>query len=114
MLLRANAHNKRIINVSLPSVEAAAMLAPALGRLRAALPQHSLAFYAPAPLEGLPSIPAAVRDFYSIVSWPILHPELVAEVAASYAARDFNRTGTELCALLKPRRCARDSSRSSV
>ena len=60
MLLRANAHDKRVINVSLPSVEAAAALAPALGRLRAALPQHSLVFYAAAPSEGLPSIPTAV------------------------------------------------------
>jgi hypothetical protein len=95
MLLRANAHDKRIINVSLPSVEAAAALAPALGRLRAALPQHSLVFYAPAPSEGLPTIPAAVRDHYTVASWPMLHPSLVASVAASDAARDFNRTGTE-------------------
>jgi hypothetical protein len=95
MLLRANAHDRRVINVSLPSVEAAAALAPALGRLRAALPQHSIAFYAPTPPEGLPSIPAAVRDAYTTVSWPMLHPALVAEVAASDAARDFNRTGTE-------------------
>jgi hypothetical protein len=95
MLLRANAHDKRVINVSLPSVEAAAALAPALDRLRAALPQHSLAFYCPAPPEGLPSIPGAVRGHYSVVSWPMLHPELVAEVAASDAAHDFNRTGTE-------------------
>ena len=92
MLLRANAHDRRVINVSLPSVEAAAALAPALGRLRAALPQHSLAFYCPAPPEGLPSIPAAVRDHYTTVSWPMLHPELVAQVAASDAARDFQRT----------------------
>ena len=34
MLLRANAHDRQVINVSLPSVEAAAALAPALGRLR--------------------------------------------------------------------------------
>ena len=95
MLLRANAHDKRVINVSLPSVEAAAALAPALGRLRAALPQHSLAFYCPAPPEGLPSIPAAVRDAYTTVTWAQMHPQLVAEVAASDAARDFNRTGTE-------------------
>ena len=92
MLLRANAHDRRVINVSLPSVDAAAALAPALGRLRAALPQHSLAFYCPAPPEGLPSIPAAVRDHYTTVSWPMLHPELVAQVAASDAARDFQRT----------------------
>ena len=95
MLLRANAHDRRVINVSLPSVEAAAALAPALGRLRAALPQHSIAFYAPAPPEGLPSIPAAVRDHYTVASWPMLHPQLVAEVAASDAARDFNRVGTD-------------------
>jgi hypothetical protein len=95
MLLRANAHNKRVVNVSLPSVEAAAALAPALGRLRAALPQHSLVFYAPAPSEGLPTIPAAVRDHYTVASWPMLHTSLVASVAASDAARDFNRTGTE-------------------
>ena len=95
MLLRANAHDKRVINVSLPSVEAAAALAPALGRLRAALPHHSLAFYCPAPPEGLPTIPAAVRDHYTVASWPMLHPELVAEAAASDAVRDFNRTGTE-------------------
>jgi len=86
MLLRANAHDKRVINVSLPSVEAAAALAPALGRLRAALPHHSLCFYAPAPPEGLPTIPPAVRDHYTVASWPMLHPELVAEVAASDAA----------------------------
>ena len=95
MLLRANAHDKRVINVSLPSVDAAAALAPALGRLRAALPQHSLVFYAPAPPEGLPSIPGPVREHYTTVTWPMLHPQLVAEVAASDAARDFNRTGTE-------------------
>ena len=95
MLLRANAHDRRVINVSLPSVEAAAALAPAMGRLRSALPQHSIAFYAPAPPEGLPSIPAAVRDAYTTVSWPMLHPALVAEVAASDAARDFNRVGTD-------------------
>ena len=94
-LLRTNAHDKRVINVSLPSVEAAAMLVPALGRLRASLPQHSLAFYCPAPPEGFPNIPAAVRDHYTVASWPMLHPQLVAEVAASDAARDFNRTGTE-------------------
>jgi hypothetical protein len=97
MLLRANAHDKRVINVSLPSVEAAAMLVPALGRLRAALPQHSLAFYCPAPPEGLPTIPAAVRDHYTVASWPMLHPQLVGQVAASDAARDFNRaTGDAL------------------
>jgi len=32
MLLRANAHDRRVINVSLPSVEAAAMLASARRR----------------------------------------------------------------------------------
>jgi hypothetical protein len=95
MLLRVNAHDKRVINVSLPSVEAAAMLAPSLGRLRAALPQHSLAFYAPAPPEGLPSIPAAVRENYTTVSWAQMHPSLVAEVAASDAARDFNLGDTD-------------------
>jgi len=95
MLLRANAHDRRVINVSLPSVEAAAALAPALGRLRAALPQHSLAFYAPAPPEGLPSIPGPVREHYTTVTWAHLQPSLVAEVAASDAVRDFNRTGTE-------------------
>ena len=94
MLLRANAHDKRVINISLPSVEAAAALAPSLNRLRAALPQHSLAFYCPAPQEGVPSIPGPVRDHYTTVSWPMLHPELVASVAASDAARDFNRVGT--------------------
>ena len=95
MLLRANAHDKRVINISLPSVEAAAALAPSLARLRAALPQHSLAFFAPAPPEGLPSIPGPVREHYTTVTWAHLQPSLVAEVAASDAARDFNRVGTE-------------------
>ena len=95
MLLRANAHDRRVINVSLPSVEAAAALAPALGRLRAALPHHSLAFYAPAPPEGLPSIPGPVREHYTTVTWAHMQPSLVAEVAASDAARDFSRVGTE-------------------
>lgn len=53
-LLRANAHGQRVINVGLESVEAAAALAPALGRIRDALPHHSICFFSPAPPEGLP------------------------------------------------------------
>ena len=70
MLLRSNAHDARVIHVGLPSVEAAAALAPSLGRLRAALPQHSWAFFAPAASPaGPPCIPAAVRDRFTTVTW---------------------------------------------
>ena len=69
MLLRSNAHDARVIHVGLPSVEAAAALAPSLGRLRAALPQHSLVFFAPAASpDGPPNIPAAVRDRFTTVT----------------------------------------------
>ena len=78
VVLRSNAHDKRVINVSLPSVEVAAALAPSLGRLRAALPQHSLAFYCPAPAEGLPLIPGVVRDHYTTITWDQMHPGLAA------------------------------------
>ena len=78
MVLRSNAHDKRVINVSLGSVEVAAALAPSLGRLRAALPQHSLAFYCPAPAEGLPHIPGVVRDHYTTITWDQMHPGLAA------------------------------------
>ena len=44
MLLRSNAYTSRVISLALPSMAAAAALAPSLGRLRAALPQHSLVF----------------------------------------------------------------------
>jgi hypothetical protein len=75
MLLRSNAHDARVIHAGLPSVEAAAALAPALGRLRAALPQHSLVFFAPAvSSDGPPSIPAAVRDRFTTVTWADLDP----------------------------------------
>jgi len=74
MVLRSNAHDKRVINVSLPSVEVAAALAPSLGRLRAAVPQHSLAFYCPAPAEGLPCIPGVVRDHYTTITWDQMYP----------------------------------------
>ena len=67
---RSNAHDARVIHVGLPSVEAAAALAPSLGRLRAALPQHSWAFFVPAASsDGPPSISAAVRDHFTTVTW---------------------------------------------
>ncbi len=78
MVLRSNAHDKRVINVSLPSVEVAAALAPSLGSLRAAMPQHSLAFYCPSPAEGLPHIPGVVRDHYTTITWDQMHPGLAA------------------------------------
>ena len=70
MLLRSNAHDARVIHVGLPSVEAAAALAPSLERLRAALPQHSWTFFAPAASpDGSPCVPAAVRDHFTMVTW---------------------------------------------
>ena len=75
MLLRSNAHDARVIHVGLPSVEAAAALAPSLGRLRTALPQHSWVFFAPAASpDGPPCIPAAVRDHFTTVTWADLDP----------------------------------------
>ena len=69
MLLRSNAHDARVIHVGLPS-EMAAALVPSLGRLRAALPQHSWAFFAPAASpDGPPCIPTAVRDHFTTVTW---------------------------------------------
>jgi hypothetical protein len=83
--LRQYAHDRRVINVRLNSV-GDAPLAVSLARLRAALPQHSFAFYAPAPSEGFPKLPSAVREAYTVVTWPMLHPQLAAEVQASAAA----------------------------
>ena len=75
MLLRSNAHDARVIRVGLPSVEAAAALAPSLERIRAALPQHSWTFFAPAASpDGPPCIPAAVRDHFTTVTWADLNP----------------------------------------
>jgi hypothetical protein len=75
MLLRSNAHEARVIHVGLPSVEMAAVLAPSLGRLRTALPQHSWVFFAHAASpDGPPCIPAAVRDRFTAVTWADLDP----------------------------------------
>jgi len=75
MLLRSNAHDARVIRVGLPSVETAAALAPSIGRLRAALPQHSWTFFAPAASpDGPPCVPAAVRDHFTTVTWADLDP----------------------------------------
>ena len=97
MLLRSNAHDARVIHVGLPSVEAAAALAPALGRLRTALPQHSWAFFAPAASpDGPPCIPAAVRDHFTTVTWADLDPRgpPVPEprVSGTSGSRDALRT----------------------
>ena len=85
MVLRSNAHDKRVINVSLLSMEVALALAPSLGRLRAAVPQHSLAFYCQAPAEGLPCIPGVVRDHYTTITWDQMHPGAGACSPAAHA-----------------------------
>ena len=92
MLLRANA-NKPIISVALPSVASAAALAPAVRNLQAKMPQHSWCFFAPSPSpEGIPQLPAAVRDAFSVITWADSRADLVTEVAASHAAADVQRT----------------------
>ena len=115
MLLRANA-NKPIISVALPSVASAAALAPSVRTLmvralralrnrsisldhhQGKMPQHSWCFFAPSPSpEGIPQLPAAVRDVFSVITWADSRADLVKEVAASQAAADVQRaTGDAL------------------
>ena len=75
-LLRANALDCRVICVSLPSVEVAAALADGTRWLRSALPQHSFAFFAPAPTGVLPKLPAAVADTFTVATWLDTRPDL--------------------------------------
>ena len=97
MLLRSNAHDARVIHVGLPSVEAAA-LASSLERLRAALPQHSWTFFAPAASpDGPPCVPAAVRDHFTTVTWADLDPRgpppvPEPQVSGASGSRDALRT----------------------
>ena len=92
ILLRANA-NKPIISVALPSVASAAALAPAVRNLQAKMPQHSWCFFAPSPSpEGIPQLPAAVRNVFSVITWADSRADLVKEVAASHAAADVQCT----------------------
>ena len=86
MVLRSNAHDARVLNVALPSLASAAALAP--GWLRAALPQHSIIFYAPAPADVYPHVPGIIRQNFTIITWPMMHPELAAGARPDAPASD--------------------------
>jgi hypothetical protein len=45
-----------------------------------------MVYYAPGPPEGLPQIPSAVLDSYTVITWPMLHPAAAAGVSPRVSA----------------------------